>query len=257
MRFEKHLISVGRNPTTIGMYMRALRAIINEAIRMSNFKTASYPFGKGKYEITTSEGRKLALTLKQIKQVVTFSDGRETTEHYRDLWYFSYLCNGANFHNVLKLKYSNIHDREIRFLRAKTARTSRVKKEIVAIVSPEMQKIIDRWGNPDKKLTSNIFPYLTGEETPIQEKVVIADITKRTNKRLKAIGTSLGIDNLSTYTARHSFAIILKRSGANISFIQESLGHNDPETTENYLASFEKTERLKNAAYLTNFEIQD
>ena len=31
------------------------------------------------------------------------------------------------------------------------------------------------------------------------------------------------------------------------------LGHNDLKTTENYLASFEKEERVKNASFLTNF----
>ena len=59
---------------------------------------------------------------------------------------------------------------------------------------------------------------------------------------------------ISTYTARHSFASVLKRSGANIAYISESLGHSDLKTTENYLASFEKEERVKNAAFLTNFD---
>jgi site-specific recombinase XerD len=58
---------------------------------------------------------------------------------------------------------------------------------------------------------------------------------------------------LSTYTARHSYATVLKRSGANIAYISESLGHNDIKTTENYLAYFEKEERIKNASFLTNF----
>ena len=59
---------------------------------------------------------------------------------------------------------------------------------------------------------------------------------------------------ISTYTAIHSFASVLKRSGANIAYISESLGHSDLKTTENYLASFEKEERVKNAAFLTNFD---
>jgi len=58
---------------------------------------------------------------------------------------------------------------------------------------------------------------------------------------------------LSTYSARHSFATVLKRSGANIAYISESLGHADQKTTENYLASFEKDERIKNAALLTKY----
>lgn len=67
------------------------------------------------------------------------------------------------------------------------------------------------------------------------------------------IGKELKIGNISTYTARHSFATVLKRSGANIAYISESLGHNNLQTTEHYLASFEKEERQKNAALLTKF----
>ena len=88
----------------------------------------------------------------------------------------------------------------------------------------------------------------------MKKKKLILDVTKRTNKRLKVIGTAVGVDGLTTYAARHSYATVLKRSGANIAFISESLGHNDLKTTENYLASFEKEERKKNAALLTNFE---
>lgn len=66
------------------------------------------------------------------------------------------------------------------------------------------------------------------------------DITKRINKYMKRIGAALGIEiDLKTYSARHSFATILKRSGASTEFIGESLGHKNNKTTENYLDSFE------------------
>ena len=70
---------------------------------------------------------------------------------------------------------------------------------------------------------------------------------------MKRIGQALGIENITTCVARHSFATVLKRSGANISYISESLGHSDLKTTETYLASFEKEERQKNARLLTDF----
>jgi integrase len=67
------------------------------------------------------------------------------------------------------------------------------------------------------------------------------------------IAEALGIDHISTYTARHSFATVLKRSGANIAYISESLGHSSQRTTENYLSSFEREERERNAELLTKF----
>jgi len=93
----------------------------------------------------------------------------------------------------------------------------------------------------------------TGDETPMQIKTRIRDVVSNCNRHLRKIGKVIGIEGLSTNTARHSYATVLKRSGANISYISESLGHNDLKTTENYLASFEKEERIKNAALLTNF----
>ena len=78
-------------------------------------------------------------------------------------------------------------------------------------------------------------------------------LTRAINKRMQEVGEQLEIGNISTYTARHSFATVLKRAGANIAYISESLGHQDLKTTENYLASFEREEREKNAALLTNF----
>ena len=252
-RYEKAMVEQGKSYTTISIYIRCIRALFNEAKLLGVIKEAQYPFGRGKYEIPSGKGRKLALTLQQIKQVISFDDGLEATEHYRDLWFFSYLCNGINVNDMLKLKFSNIDGNEIHFYRAKTINTSKEKKEIDAIITPEMQMIINKWGNQNKSPQNYIFPFLTGNETPLQQKRTIQDVTHRINKRLKKIGTAIGISGLSTYTARHSYATVLKRSGANIAYISESLGHADLRTTENYLASFEKDERMKNAAYLTNF----
>jgi len=254
-KYEKHLLATGQNYTTVGMRCRAIRCMMNIAKKSGIIKESQYPFGNGKYEIPTGQGRKLALTLQQIGKIVTYSDGRETTDRYRDLWFFSYLCNGVNFADMLKLKYSNIQNGEIYFIRSKTIRTSKVKRELQAAITPEMQAIIDRWGNKNRQTNSYIFDYLKGNETPLREKSIINDIIRRCNRQMKQIGEAVGIEGISTYTARHSYATVLKRSGANIAYISESLGHSDLKTTENYLASFEREEREKNARLLTNFNI--
>ncbi|MCA6042994.1 tyrosine-type recombinase/integrase [Bacteroides thetaiotaomicron] len=56
------------------------------------------------------------------------------------------------------------------------------------------------------------------------------------------------------HCTRHSFATVLKRGGAKTSYISESLGHSNLTVTENYLACFEKEERIRNARLLTNFD---
>jgi len=252
-KYEKAMLAESKSYTTVSMYIRSMRVLFNEAKNAGVIKEAQYPFGKGKYEIPTGKGRKMALTLQQIKQVITYTDGSEATEQYRDLWFFSYLCNGININDMLKLKYANIDNGEIHFYRSKTLHTTKEKKEIEVLLTSEMEKIIERWGNPDKNPDNYVFPFLSGNETPLEQKKRIQDITRRINKRMKKIGEKLGIAGISTYTARHSYATVLKRSGANIAYISESLGHADLKTTENYLASFEREEREKNARLLTNF----
>ena len=117
---------------------------------------------------------------------------------------------------------------------------------------PQLEAIIGKWGN--KPLPDNyIFPYMKGNQTTIERKAIVCDVVKRINKHMELIGEELGIGNITTCTARHSYATVLKRSGANISYISESLGHTDLRTTEAYLASFEKEERTKNPNLLTSF----
>lgn len=71
---------------------------------------------------------------------------------------------------------------------------------------------------------------------------------------MKEIGKDLKFSlKLTTYTARHSFATVLKRSGAPTEFISESLGHKDLKTTENYLDSFEDDMKESYQKQLLNF----
>ena len=95
---------------------------MNQARKDGIIKDPQYPFGVGKYTIPNSTSRKMALSIKQIKDFISYKDGSEATEKYRDLWFFPYLCNEINFADMLRLKYSNIVNGEIYFIRSKTAR---------------------------------------------------------------------------------------------------------------------------------------
>ena len=251
-RYVNFLNEEGKKQTTVAIHLRHLRAVLNDARRCGVITDAQYPFGRGRYEIQEGEGRKLALTLDQIGQIARYDDGSEVTTKYRDYWLFLYLCNGINVADFVRLRYRDIVNGEICFVRQKTKHTTKVRKEIQVIIVPQMQTVIDRWGNipaPD----NFIFPVLDGKEDAMRRKLKTQYLTRAINKRMKEIGEALGIGSISTYTARHSFATVLKRAGANIAYISESLGHSDLKTTENYLASFEREERVKNAELLTKF----
>ena len=83
----------------------------------------------------------------------------------------------------------------------------------------------------------------------------IAWRVRKTNVHMGKIGKKVGVDkHITTYTARHSFATILKRSGVSTEFISESLGHKDVTITETYLDSFENDHKKEIAKHLTAFK---
>ena len=252
-RCEHFWFSTGSSYSSMSFYFRNLKCIINMARKDGIIKESQYPFGKGKYEVPSGSGRKLALTLEQIKKLITYTDGTKTTEMYRDLWFFSYLCNGINFRDMIFLQYSNIINGEICFVRAKTARNTKYGKTIHAVITSEMQTIINKWGNPEISPDNYIFPFAKGTENPFEKVKLIREIVTECNRVLKKIAHDVGIPRITTYSARHSFATVLKRSGVNIAYISESLGHSNIAITENYLAGFEVDERRKNSALLTKF----
>jgi integrase len=244
-KYQKFMLNKKASYTTIGMYCRALRAILNEAKKARIINENDYPFGKGKYEIPSGESRKMALTIQQVGKLMK-AEANETEKKYRDLWYFSYLCNGINIGDLCRLKHADIKNDIISFYRQKTINTSKHKVKIEAVMLPQMKEIIERW-NPNYDKSVYIFPFLNGSETPENAKKIVQKITSAINKYVKQLALRIDINDISTYTARHSFATVLKRSGANIAMISESLGHSDQKTTMDYLGSFEIDEKKSNA----------
>lgn len=239
--FEEWMSSNNKSITTTGIYLRNLRTIVNQAIENGIISRKNYPFSKNRYQIPSAKNIKKALTLENIKQFIQHPIKTQAEERAKDMWLFSYLCNGVNIKDIAKLKFSNLDQKHISFIRSKTENSTKSnQKYITAIRIPEINAIIEKWGNKCVNKDDYVFPILSKNDTPVQEYNKIKQEVKTINKYTKIIGKELGFElSLTTYTARHSFATVLKRSGAPIEFISESLGHKDLRTTENYLDSFE------------------
>lgn len=251
-KMEINMLEDGVSMTTIGIRMRSLRTIMSMIKQDEVIPESNYPFGKSKYQIRNTEGTKKALSISQIHKFVTYETDNDVDRFYLDMWFFIYLCNGINVADLVELKHKDIVDGEIRYIRNKTARSSRTIRPIIATVTPEMNRIIERWGT-DPIPDNHLFFLMEHSTDPIVKNDRIKNLVQIINRRTKKVGMELGLGNITTYTARHSFATVLKRSGANIAYISESLGHTDLKTTEKYLASFESEERKKNAILLTMF----
>lgn len=233
--------------TTLGIYLRNLRSILNRALDAELISQKSYPFGKGKYIIPTGRNVKKALSIEHIRAIKNFfTVPGSPSDRAKDFFLFSYLSNGINFKDIAKLKNDNLKGDQIHFVRAKTIRTRRDYTPIKTSLRAETLEIIEKWRSPDRSPQTSLFPILSKGLTPKQEASRIHDFTKKTNEKLKEIGEALSLPlKLTTYVARHSFATIaINEAGAPIEYISEALGHSTLNTTRSYIDSFEDS-RIK------------
>lgn len=254
-KYESWMLKQGSSLTTVGIYLRSLRALINEALEDGIITSQQYPFGKKKYQIPSGRNIKKALTLEEVGKIFTYSTDNETEVKYRDFWNFSYLAQGMNIADIANLKYSNIHGDRLEFIRKKTAGTRREAKPISVLITEDMQAIIKKYGNKKISNETYLFPILKPGMTAEEQVKTIAQFVKQVNKYVGEIAGKVGITGkkVTTYVSRHSFSTILKRSGASIEFISEALGHADFKTTQSYLDSFDKETKKQFADALTGF----
>lgn len=253
--YEAWMLDQGKSVTTIGIYLRSLRAILNQGIQNGILHQSQYPFGKGRYQIPASRNVKKALTISDIKLIAGYQPKSEIESKYRDYWLFIYLCNGMNIKDMALLRFENIDGDKLNFIRAKTRRTTKQDQKTISVplLSPTLA-IIKRWGNRKRNLQTFLFPILNKKQSEAQQLAAIKQETKQINKYMRRIGAKLGIEkDITTYTARHTFSTVLKRSGAPVEYISESLGHTNLATTERYLDSFEDEVKRSFADKLLDF----
>jgi integrase/recombinase XerD len=244
--FHKYLAVQGKKNSTIGIYMRNIRAIFNQEIASNSIKSEIYPFGKNKYHPPASKRVKKALDISDVTRIFNFKTLTEAERWARDMWIFSYLANGMNIKDIALLKYENITGDEIHFVRSKTMHsTIENQRSIQVHFHDELKKIITKWGNPDQKPSHFIFDILhPGDLSPMQITRDVNQAVKVINKYMKRIGMSLGLERLPTCMfARHTYSTVLKRANVPIEMISESLGHTSIKTTEIYLDSFKNERR--------------
>jgi site-specific recombinase XerD len=85
-----------------------------------------------------------------------------------------------------------------------------------------------------------VFPVYAGEKTAAEKMKSLCNFQRRVNKALRAVAALVGfdVDGLSFYTARHSYADILKNAGVSVEVISQALGHSDIRVTDAYLKGF-------------------
>lgn len=250
--YETHMAIAGKSSSTIGIYLRQLRAIVNRAIERGVLKQENYPF-KG-FIIPAARNIKKALTDEQLQTLLAYIPLEEKKRKALDFWVFSYLCNGMNFSDIAHLKPHSVNGNFLHFVRQKTIRTKKKDlRPIKVALHPRALQIIKEWGTTDPD-NPFLFSVLEDSLSPKTIKHRIRKFIKRVNECMEEIRVELGIETkLLTYSARHSFSSRLMRKGASTQFIKDSLGHSSVIVTENYLGDFADSVKLQYADYLMDF----
>lgn len=220
--------------STIGLYMRTIRALINNKEGETSYiNEKHYPFGtqRGKYVIPEGGRRNIALSIEDIWRIEDYETDNPQVILAKDIFAFMFYCNGLNFGDLCRLKYENIDapSEEIIFQRKKTLRKGEKPTYIYAPILPPMVEIINRQGNKDQD--GYIFPFLNGIEPSIknerQIRVQINLALDPINSSLKQIATALELDpNISTSYTRNSYiSHLVSEMYVNPIIVRKMVGH--------------------------------
>jgi integrase/recombinase XerD len=261
-KYEHWFLSQGRSITTVGIYIRTIRAIINLPENRKLFTDDTYPFGRRKYVIPRGVNIKKALEPYEVKLLYEYKPDSLTADtrnelFAKDMWFFGFFANGINTKDIACLKYKNIYeDGFIRIFREKTKFTTRGNPVKIDIpINEDMQRIIDTWGNKDKNPENYIFPVLEENLSAHRKRELVQGFTGIINDWMKHICEKVGIKKkVRTMEYRHTMATMLRNAGAGISFIQAVMGHTDPKTTQNYFDSYDVSVKRKFSEQLLSFK---
>lgn len=253
--YETWMTTNNKSFTTVGIYLRGLRVIFNWAIELKNIEQDLYPFGVKRYEIPASTNPKKAFDSTQLQTLFQVKAETPEQEKARDFWFFSFVCNGMNMKDILHLKWKNLDDGQIIFVREKTKRTKKANSRPIQVPLTDFAKsFIEQYGTKEGNPNGFIFPVLDEKMTAEKLHSVKSNFIRFINQHIKQLAKANGLTaDISTYWARHSFATTAVRKKASLEFVSEALGHSDLKTTKNYFAGFEDKTKKEILEDITDF----
>ncbi len=252
--------SRGDKPNTISIRLRAIRAVLNYAIQDKVGSRSTYPFGGKDNDGVKIPSENQTRTTNFVptawmeKMAATPMDN-PTMEEARHLFLFMFFAAGINYADAAKLTSKNIDwimmedgtsEQVIRYTRSKT------HKVIEVHVTDGVRNELDWFRDNCELVGDHLLPIINGKEpAPDKWTEYTHQRRKRFNGQIKKVAQALGfpkaLQDLGSYTARHSFAMALRHQGVADALITDTLGHEDSRTTRNYFDKFGKVERKKAA----------
>jgi site-specific recombinase XerD len=192
----------------------------------------------------------VVLRAEEIQSIAELTDFETKEQEWaRDIWLFLYRCNGINFADFLRLKWSNRKGNYFIFLRKKTETTRKNNvKEIVVPISEKIEWIIEKYGKKDSQYVFGLIKENYTEKSFVNRS---HKLRQQLNRNLDFLTERLNLSvPLKLKTARDSYATSLKRAGVPTSQIGEMLGHSNSIVTEHYLGSLDMEKTMEINQYI-------
>lgn len=221
----------GNSPNTIHSNLRAIRAILYEAIREGLFPQEKNPF----FQMTLKQPKvsRTKLNEAEIKKLSKQEPENEKQELAKQVFLFSFFTCGMRFRDICKLQHNNIEEGVIRYEMNKTGQSQSIS------LVPQAKAIIEFYSGGKPNPEEYVLPILDTSRELNNPKELDRNISSNNanlNQHLKEVAKKAKITkDISFHVARHSYADIARRKGMDLHAISNSLGHSGLKTTQNYL----------------------
>lgn len=231
MGYEDFLYAQKVSENTVNYYLRNFRTLYNAAIKDGYRQHGDSPFAYVRTRACKTVKRALSKENMRLLSSLSISNS-PYLEFSRDLYLFSFYAQGMAFVDIAFLNKKNIYGGLLTYSRRKS------KQLIHIVVTPQMQKLIDKYSNDSEYLFPIIDPLNKEQSVYKQYRLALG----RINRYLKKLAAGLNLRiPLTTYTARHTWATLARDSGAPLSVISAGLGHTSEEMTRIYLKDFDQS----------------
>lgn len=248
--FQMKMKKEGKSPSTINNYFSMITAIFNYGVYKGYCKMEDYPIQKAPWEL--DKPKKPAM-LKRSESYLNKQQMQELFNHWKQmptdkpyllkrkkyvgLFLMSYLCNGANLADLLRLKYNpdyfNNDGKILTFHRQKVKARSNAKVTIPII--PQLKEIMDYLAN-EPVLNGHVLPFSEGITDEVKMMKMVTYTNVRVRDVMNVVGKKLlGREGISITYARHSYSTVLHHAGCNFAMVEQNLGHSLNGVAGNYI----------------------
>lgn len=221
--FDAHLEKQGVGINTRAIHFRNLRAVFNSAINEDLIGLEYYPFRK--FKIASSRKDKEALTEEQLQRLIAYDTPYPFRRTARDLFLLSFYMCGMNLVDLYHL--DRLREGRAHFVRTKTS--GKNINPVSILVQPEAAEIIARYAGAEHVLRF------------IEERATYDTFIHQVQRALRHIAKELGIEGLTFYWARYTWATLADKLGISEKEISKGLGHVDTSIAGKFYISYDWT----------------